>query len=67
MHKPADLIEVNAAEIFKAENEAMGQLTSVITHGFIRSMVSTRRYYSGWKDKIEEQTFPIEQGSFKIT
>lgn len=67
MHKLADLIEINAAELVKAEIQAMGQPTSFMTHAIVPSLVGTWRYYAGWADKIEGQTYPIEHNAYRIT
>jgi aldehyde dehydrogenase (NAD+) len=67
MLKFADLVEANAEEIAKAEVQAMGQ-PAALTQGFIvPSCASTWRYYAGWADKIEGQTFPEEGGWWRYT
>ncbi|KAF1937254.1 aldehyde dehydrogenase [Clathrospora elynae] len=67
MHKLADLNETNGAEISKAEDSAMGQPTAVTTGFIIPVVAACYRYYAGWADKIEGQTFPLENGAFRMT
>jgi aldehyde dehydrogenase (NAD+) len=67
MHKLADLIDANAESLAKAESEAMGQPVAVASTWIVPSVSSTFRYYAGWADKIEGQTFPEEGGYFKMT
>jgi aldehyde dehydrogenase (NAD+) len=67
MHKLADLIDANIGELAKAESQAMGQPVAVASTWILPSVSSTFRYYAGWADKIEGQTFPEEGGYFKMT
>ncbi|RMZ67246.1 Aldehyde dehydrogenase [Pyrenophora seminiperda CCB06] len=67
MHKLADLIEENGAEITKAEVTAMGQPTAIMGGWIVPAVAATWRYYAGWTDKIEGQTFPLEDGTFRMT
>ncbi|KAE8859051.1 hypothetical protein PTNB73_08531 [Pyrenophora teres f. teres] len=67
MLKLADLIEANGAEITKAEVTAMGQPTSIMGGWIVPMVATTWRYYAGWADKIEGQTYPLEDGAFRIT
>ncbi|KAA8619876.1 retinal dehydrogenase 2 [Pyrenophora tritici-repentis] len=67
MLKLADLIEANDAEITKAEVTAMGQPTSIMGGWIVPMVATTWRYYAGWADKIQGQTYPLEDGAFRIT
>ncbi|OAL01897.1 aldehyde dehydrogenase [Phaeosphaeriaceae sp. SRC1lsM3a] len=67
MLKFADLMEANAEEIGKAESQAMGQPVAVAGGFIVPAAASTWRYYAGWADKIEGSTFPVEDGTFKMT
>lgn len=67
LNKLADLIEANIPELAKAEVQAMGQPTAVASGWIIPAVAQCYRYYAGWADKIEGQTFPIDDGSFKYT
>jgi len=67
MHKLADLIEANGAEITRAEVTAMGQPTAIMGGWIVPAVASAWRYYAGWTDKIEGQTFPLEDGTFRMT
>ncbi|KAL1651262.1 hypothetical protein SLS58_000601 [Diplodia intermedia] len=73
MHKLADLMEANAAELGRLETLAMGQ-PPLVSGLMVRWAADTFRYYAGWTDKIAGQAFPAEQdeagdgapGTYKI-
>lgn len=73
MHKLADLIEANAAELGRLETLAMGQ-PPLVAGMMAQWTADTFRYYAGWADKIAGETFPAEQdengdggpGTYKI-
>lgn len=67
MLKFADLLEANAGEIAKAEVQAMGQPVGIMQGAIVPSCAGTWRYYAGWADKIEGQTFPEEGGWWRCT
>jgi len=69
MHKFADLLLLpeNASEIAKAELTAMGQPSAILTNFVIPSSAATWKYYAGWADKIEVQTFDQENGFWRMT
>jgi len=67
MLKFADLVEANTAEIAEAEVKAMGQPIAITSGFIIPATASTFRYYAGWADKIEGQTFPEEGGWWRYT
>ncbi|KAF1961093.1 putative aldehyde dehydrogenase [Byssothecium circinans] len=64
--KLADLMEANAEEIMKAESQAMGVPVSLGPF-LIPTCAGAVRYYAGWADKIEGQTFPAENGAWRYT
>ncbi|PVH69722.1 putative aldehyde dehydrogenase [Cadophora sp. DSE1049] len=66
MNKFADLIEKHAGEIAKLDTICMGQPVSVTTHGAIPEVVKCYRYYAGWADKIEGESFAAEDGTYRI-
>jgi aldehyde dehydrogenase (NAD+) len=47
MHKLADLIEANGAEITKAEVTAMGQPTAIMGNFVVPAAAACWRYYAG--------------------
>ncbi|KAL1631477.1 hypothetical protein SLS54_000238 [Diplodia seriata] len=73
MHKLADLMEANAAELGRLETLAMGQ-PPLVSGLMVQWAADTFRYYAGWTDKIAGQAFPAEQdeggdgapGTYKI-
>ncbi|KAF2688732.1 aldehyde dehydrogenase [Lentithecium fluviatile CBS 122367] len=67
MLKFADLIEANAEEIGRVETEAMGQPFVIASGWIVPSCAGMWRYYAGWADKIEGQTFPEENGWWRYT
>jgi aldehyde dehydrogenase (NAD+) len=67
LNKLADLIEANTDEIAEAEVKAMGQPISMTKSWIVPAAASCYRYYAGWADKIEGQTFPEESGWFRMT
>jgi aldehyde dehydrogenase (NAD+) len=67
MLKLADLLEANLEKVAKAESKAMGQPMAIAAGGVIPSAIACWRYYAGWADKVEGQTFPEEGGAFRYT
>ncbi|EKG22130.1 hypothetical protein MPH_00585 [Macrophomina phaseolina MS6] len=65
MNKFADLIEAHVEELGKLETLAMGQPAGISSF-IVRWGVDTWRYYAGWADKIAGQTFPEEDGTYRI-
>jgi aldehyde dehydrogenase (NAD+) len=59
MLKFADLLEANMDEIHQVETQAMGQ-PKAYGATLIPACASHFRYYAGWADKIEGQTWPVE-------
>ncbi|KAF2734914.1 aldehyde dehydrogenase [Polyplosphaeria fusca] len=66
MHKLADLIDANAEEITKAEVQAMGQPAAITKNWIVPACAQTWRYYAGWADKVEGQTFDEEGGFYRL-
>lgn len=69
MLKFASLLEneENAAEISKAETQAMGQPISLMRGAIIPMCAGIWRYYAGFADKIAGETFPVEGGFYRMT
>lgn len=69
MHKFADLLLLpeNIDEITKAEVNAMGQPSAIMKNFIVPTCASTWKYYAGWADKIEGQTFDQEDGFWRMT
>jgi aldehyde dehydrogenase (NAD+) len=69
LSKFADLLLLpeNIAEITKAEVDAMGQPSAILSNMLIPAVASCWKYYSGWADKIEGQTFDEENGFWRMT
>ncbi|KAF2471223.1 aldehyde dehydrogenase [Lindgomyces ingoldianus] len=67
MLKFADLLVPNAEEISKAEVKAMGQPSAIMQNFIVPACAATWRYYAGWADKVEGQTFPQEDGAWRMT
>lgn len=67
IHKFADLLEAASEEVTKAEVQAMGQPASIMSGFILPITAQTFRYYAGWADKIEGQTFPAEGGRWTCT
>lgn len=66
LNKFADLIDANNEELVKEEVKAMGQPASIASGFIVPIAAQTFRYYAGWADKIEGQTFPIEDDRLNI-
>lgn len=67
MMKMADLVERDADKLARFETISMGQPISV-ARKFVASTVAYWRYYAGWCDKIEGESFPEDgDGKVKIT
>ena len=69
MTKFADLLTIpeNVQEITKAEVQAMGQPAGIMSGWIVPACASTWKYYAGWADKIEGQTYPEEGGWWRMT
>ncbi|KAJ4289525.1 hypothetical protein N0V90_010854 [Kalmusia sp. IMI 367209] len=66
MNKFADLLDANSEELVKAEVQAMGQPVAIVGGFIVPVTAQTFRYYAGWADKIEGQTFPAEGDRLNI-
>ncbi|KAF2651684.1 aldehyde dehydrogenase [Lophiostoma macrostomum CBS 122681] len=69
MNKFADLLALpeNVDEITKAEVQAMGQPAGIMSAFIVPACASTWKYYAGWADKIEGQTYAEERGWWRMT
>ncbi|KAL2414735.1 Aldehyde dehydrogenase [Exophiala dermatitidis] len=65
MNKLADLIEENIEKLAKLESLSMGQPVSTAKR-FIAGSFSLWRYYAGYAGKVTGDTFPVEDGMYKI-
>ncbi|KAL1634364.1 hypothetical protein SLS56_002374 [Neofusicoccum ribis] len=65
MVKLADLIDAEAPALARLESMAMGQ-PMPIGEALVASCAQTFRYYAGWADKIRGETYPAEDGLYKI-
>ncbi|GME65960.1 pyridoxal phosphate-dependent transferase [Neofusicoccum parvum] len=65
MIKLADLIDAEAPALARLESMAMGQ-PMPIGEALVASCAQTFRYYAGWADKIRGETYPAEDGLYKI-
>jgi aldehyde dehydrogenase (NAD+) len=61
------LVDANVAELAKAETDAMGQPIGVSAGFLVPAVAGVYRYYAGWADKIEGQTFPSESALLQMT
>ncbi|RDW67070.1 putative aldehyde dehydrogenase-1 [Coleophoma crateriformis] len=66
MHKFADLIEKNAVELATLDTISMGAPIAVLAGFIIPHVVAVFRYYAGWADKIQGESFGAEDGEYKI-
>ncbi|KAH8805137.1 putative aldehyde dehydrogenase [Xylogone sp. PMI_703] len=64
--KFADLIEKHAQEIAELDCLCMGAPVAPNMGFFIPEAVACIRYYAGWADKIEGDSFPADDGVYKI-
>jgi aldehyde dehydrogenase (NAD+) len=53
MHKLADLIEANGAEITKAEVTAMGQPAAIMGGFIVPAAAACWRYYTGMQMQVD--------------
>ncbi|EKG11551.1 hypothetical protein MPH_11044 [Macrophomina phaseolina MS6] len=65
MLKLADLIEENAAQLARLEGAAIGQ-PQAVGEVLVASCASAFRYYAGWADKISGETYPADDGVYKL-
>ncbi|KAF2146818.1 uncharacterized protein K452DRAFT_283020 [Aplosporella prunicola CBS 121167] len=65
MSKVADLFEEQALALGNLEHVAMGQPAGIAAF-MIKHMADVFRYYGGWADKIAGETFPADDGTYKI-
>ncbi|KAE9962119.1 hypothetical protein BLS_000807 [Venturia inaequalis] len=66
MNKFADLLETEAAKIAKIESSCMGMPISVMQGALVPRAAKSFRFYAGFADKIQGETFPIEDNSYRI-
>jgi aldehyde dehydrogenase (NAD+) len=67
MMKMAELVERDTEKLAKFETMCMGQPISV-ARKFTAASVAYWRYYAGWTDKLEGESFPEDgDGKVKIT
>ncbi|KAF2640837.1 aldehyde dehydrogenase [Massarina eburnea CBS 473.64] len=67
LNKLADLIQASGDELAKAEAQAMGQPVAANAAVVLPLGVGHFRYIAGWADKIEGQTWPVEDGWWRYT
>ncbi|KAE9992434.1 hypothetical protein EG327_009076 [Venturia inaequalis] len=66
MNKFADLLETEAAKIAKIESSCMGMPISVMQGALVPRAAKSFRFYAGFADKVQGETFPIEDNSYRI-
>ncbi|KAH6677258.1 putative aldehyde dehydrogenase [Halenospora varia] len=66
MNRFADLAENNAAELAYLETISMGRPIATLLGMDIPHMAACYRYYAGWADKIEGESFAADDGVYKI-
>ncbi|KAK3654450.1 hypothetical protein LTR56_004080 [Elasticomyces elasticus] len=66
MLKFADLAEANAVRLAEIESIATGRPKALIQYFDVAHMVEVFRYYAGWADKIEGESFIDEDGLYRI-
>jgi acyl-CoA reductase-like NAD-dependent aldehyde dehydrogenase len=59
MHRLADLIEENAAELGELEALDNGKPVGIAREIDVRAAAAHLRYYAGWPTKIEGETIPV--------
>ncbi|KAL2062135.1 hypothetical protein VTL71DRAFT_6401 [Oculimacula yallundae] len=64
--KFADLMDENAGKLAELDSVSMGQPTAVGAGALIPAAAATFRYYAGWADKIEGESFGADDGTYKI-
>jgi aldehyde dehydrogenase (NAD+) len=67
LHRLADLIELNKAELAELETLDNGKPIAESTHADLPLVIDCLRYYAGWADKIHGQTIPIRGNYFCYT
>ncbi|KAL2068419.1 hypothetical protein VTL71DRAFT_16517 [Oculimacula yallundae] len=66
MLKFATLVEQNMKELSELETIAMGKPKGLLLGFEIPHLVGCYRYYAGWADKIEGESFNSDGGAYKI-
>ncbi|KUJ08169.1 putative aldehyde dehydrogenase [Mollisia scopiformis] len=66
MHKFADLIVENAKELADLDALCMGAPIASNAGFIIPEAAAVFRYYAGWADKIEGESFAADDGTYKI-
>jgi acyl-CoA reductase-like NAD-dependent aldehyde dehydrogenase len=61
MHRLADLVEANAAELAELESLDNGKPVRIAERGDVPGAVAHLRYYAGWPTKIEGEVIPVAQ------
>jgi len=67
LHRLADLIEKNAAELARLESLDNGKPVAVAQAADLPLTIACYRYYAGWADKIQGKTIPIAGDYFCYT
>ncbi|XHG08865.1 hypothetical protein AWENTII_011954 [Aspergillus wentii] len=62
----ADLIEENGHALATFESLASGRPISMVLKSDVPRVAEVFRYYAGWADKIRGDSFPAEDGFYKI-
>ncbi|KAG4431548.1 hypothetical protein IFR05_012961 [Cadophora sp. M221] len=66
MLKFADLIDAKAAKLAELDSITMGAPTAIGAGFLIPAAAAAFRYYAGWADKIEGESFGADDGTYKI-
>ncbi|RFU32937.1 hypothetical protein B7463_g3409, partial [Scytalidium lignicola] len=66
LFKFADLLEKNAKEIAELDSLCMGAPVAPNAGFIIPQAAACFRYYAGWADKIEGESFAADDGTYKI-
>ena len=66
LNKFADLIEKHAMEIADLDALTMGAPVAINGGFMIPQAAAVFRYYAGWADKIEGESFAADDGTYKI-
>jgi aldehyde dehydrogenase (NAD+) len=67
LHRLADLIEKNAAELARLESLDNGKPVAVAQAADLPLTIACYRYYAGWADKVQGKTIPIAGDYFCYT
>lgn len=66
LHKLADLVEAHVDELARLESLCTGKSVAAFKSFEIPLAANTCRYYAGWCDKLEGESFPPDGGFMKV-